>query len=323
MSLPENGRGIPAELWPLCPVDIKIEPGSRGVPLRYVHNRNNHETAFPVDQVSGRGRLFFHKRYNPENYWRGQSPLMAAALAGDLHNVGMRWNYRMLKNNARPPGIIKMLAGVSQDSIARAREYFKRAIQGEDNAGEIPMLPDGMEWEAIGQTPADMDYLNTTKEAAKLIARAYGVPLPLIDNDAATFNNVREAKLRFYTDTVIPLFNEFLGQFGNWLLPAYGEGLSFKVDMDAIPALEPLRDAAFNRMIKAAGNKAILTPDEARVALGWEELGGAAAMLDPVASVAAGAADMMRDSEAEADEESQTDEAVKAMTRMAYGTPDR
>lgn len=309
---PVNGRGEPSELWHLCPYDITVAPGRRGIPLKYVHKRQNTEIEFPVDQVTGRSALLFMKRYNPDNYWRGQSPLMAAALAGDLHNTGMQWNYRLLRNGARPPGIIKMLAGVSGESIARAREYFKRQIQGSENAGEIPMLPDGMEWQDIGKTPADMDYGGSLTKAEKLIARAYGVPLPLIDNDAATFNNMKEAKERFYTDTVIPMFQEFLDQLGNWLLPAYGERLRFAIDMDDIPALEPMRDRAYQRMKVAVGSKPILTQDEARLALGWDELGGAAAMLDPVDTVSNAAANMPQD-----------ENGIKAMLAVAYGAADR
>ena len=308
---PVNGRSAPTELWHLCPYDITVEPGRGGLPSKYVYKKNNKEIEFPVDQVTGRSALFFMKRYNPDNHWRGQSPLMAAALAGDLHNTGMQWNYRLLRNGARPPGIIKMLAGVSGESIARAREYFKRQIQGSENAGEIPMLPDGMDWQDIGKTPADMDYQGSLTKAEKLIARAYGVPLPLIDNDAATFNNMKEAKERFYTDTVIPMFQEFLDQFGNWLLPSYGEGLRFAIDMDDIPALEPMRDRAYQRMKVAVGNKPILTQDEARLTLGWDELGGAAAMLDPVNTVANAAATMPQD-----------ENAIKAMVAMAYGKAD-
>ena len=114
--------------------------------------------------------------------------------------------------------------------------------------------------------------MSTQKEAAKLIASAYGVPLPLIDNDASTFNNLEQAKERLYTDTILPIFREWLSQFGAWLLPFYGQGLSFQVNEDKIGALEGVRTRLFDRMMKAVA-AGVLTADEAREAIGYAPLG--------------------------------------------------
>jgi HK97 family phage portal protein len=184
----------------------------------------------------------------------------------------MRWNYSLLKNSARPSGLIKLGEGAGGEVVERLKEWFKRAMQGERNAGEIPVLPPGAEWQAMDQTAKDMDFLNTMKEAAKLIASAYGVPLPLIDNDASTFNNIEQAKERFYTDTVLPMAREFLRQFGNWLLPLYGEGLQFQINEDKIGALEGVRTRLYDRMIRAV-TAGVLTEDEAREAMGYDPLG--------------------------------------------------
>jgi len=261
----------PTELWPVNPVNVSVKPGASGLPSEYVHEVNGKKTTFPVERVSGKSDLFFAKTYNPDNYWRGQSPLMAAGLAGDTHNAGAKWNYSLLKNSARPSGIVRFKGQYpGQETLQRMREYFKKSMQGEGNAGEIPMLADDAEWVDVSHSPRDMDFLNTMKEAAKQIASAYGVPLPLIDNDASTFNNLEQAKERLYTDTVIPLLKEFLDDFGAWLLPRYGKGYEFRLDLDTIPALEALRGRKFDRAIRAATAN-ILTREEAREMIGFSE----------------------------------------------------
>ena len=270
---PETGGVV--ELWNLNPLYIKVDPGRGGLPAAYVYEQNNTTKAFPVDRITGQSQVFFMKSYNPLDYWRGQSPLMAAGIAADTHNAGMRWNYSLLRNSARPSGLVKLTTDAGGEVVARLKEWFKRAFQGEHNAGEIPVLPAGADWVAMDTSPRDMDFTTTQKEAAKLIASAFGVPLPLIDNDASTFNNLEQAKERLYTDTVLPLFNSFLSQFGGWLLPTYGDGLSFKVDMDKIGALEALRTRLYDRMLKAV-SAGVLTADEAREAMGYEPLGDAA-----------------------------------------------
>ena len=96
-----------------------------------------------------------------------------------------------------------------------------------------------------------------------------GVPLPLIDNDASTFNNLEQAKERLYTDTVIPIMREVLASLNNWLLPRYGDGLELRLDLDTIPALEALRERMFQRAVTAY-REGLLTIQEARVLMGYE-----------------------------------------------------
>lgn len=286
---PETGKIV--ELWNLNPLYIQVSPGRGGIPAAYVYEQNNTKREFPVDRITGQAQAFFMKMYNPLDYWRGQSPLMAAGIAADTHNAGMRWNYSLLRNSARPSGLIKLTTEAGGEVIARMKEWFKKSFQGEHNAGEIPVLPNGADWVAMDNTPKDMDFMTTQKEAAKLIASAFGVPLPLIDNDASTFNNLEQAKERLYTDTVLPLFNSFLSQFGAWLLPNYGEGLAFRVDMDKIGALEALRTRLYDRMMKGVSS-GVLTVDEARKAMGYEPLG---------------------------DDAMQKEDVTKAMKLLAYG----
>lgn len=268
----------PTELWILNPIDMDVLPG-RGVPSAYIHEINNVKKKFLVDGMTGKSQVFFHKMYNPVDYWRGMSPLEAASLAGDTHNAGMKWNYSLLKNGARPSGIIKFEDTPSSETIARIREYFKTSLQGSSNAGEIPALSGGADWIEMQNNPRDMDYINTMKETTKYIAAAFGVPLPLIENDAASYNNIEQAKERLWTDTIIPMLNEFLAAFSGWLMPRYGdESLMICADMDDIPALEGVRARNFDRMVEAI-NSGLLTRDEARESLGYEPVGGLAESL--------------------------------------------
>lgn len=264
-----NETGPPAEVWPLNPLHMQVQPGAGGIPSAYIHEVGRKKRVFPLD-ADGQGRVLFLKTYNPSDYWRGQSPLMAAALAGDTHNAGMRWNFSLLKNSARPSGLVRFKGGYpSGEVIQRMREYFKARMTGPENAGEIPMLAEDAEWVSLSQTARDMDFLNTMQETAKYVASALGVPLPLIDNDASTFNNMEQAKERLYTDTVIPILNELIQGLNNWLLPRYGDGLELRLDLDSIPALEGLRERMFQRAVTAY-REGVLSLQEARALMGYE-----------------------------------------------------
>jgi len=264
-----SGDGEHREIWPLDPLDMEVVPGGGGMPSAYVHGQGNNKKEFPSDPITGESDVFFIKMYNPTDYWRGQSPLMAAAIAGDTFNAGSKWNFSLLNNSARPSGLIRFKGGYpGQEQIQRLREYFKRAIQGSSNAGEVPMLSDDTEWTKMSESPRDMDFINSMKESAKYVASALGVPLPLIDNDASTFNNIEQSKERLYTDTVIPDLEEIINALGIWLLPKFGDDLSFRLDLDSIPALEKMRERKFDRALKAF-EKGVLTRQESRVLIGY------------------------------------------------------
>lgn len=266
------GQRQPAELWHIDPSEIEVKPGRGGIPSSYVHKRNGQEVTFPVRGVTApRADLFFFKRFNPTSYWRGQSPLMAGGIAGDIHNRGTEWNNSLLKNAAKPSGILTFKEDPSQETVSRLKEWFKRQFQGSDNAGEIPVLTGGGDWKQTSLSPMDMDFATSMTEAKKMIAGVYGVPLPLIDNEAATFANMEMAKERFYIDTIIPLATEWLEAFGAWLLPAFGDDLKLCIDMDDIPALESVRNRKFDRVLKSV-NAGLITLDEAREEIGYDPL---------------------------------------------------
>jgi HK97 family phage portal protein len=267
-----QGQKQPVELWRVDPSEVEVKPGKGGIPAAYAHKRAGIETVFPVrGVVAPRADMFFYKRYNPRDYWRGQSPLMAGGIAGDIHNRGAEWNYSLLKNAAKPSGLVSFKDDPSAETVSKLKEWFKRAFQGSENAGEMPVLTGGADWKQTSLSPIDMDFQSSMTEAKKMIASVYGVPLPLIDNEAATFANMDTAKERFYTDTVLPLANEWLEAFGNWLLPAFGDDLELCVDMDDIPALDAVRGRKFDRVVKAL-DAGLITVDEARDEIGYSPM---------------------------------------------------
>ena len=266
--------GVPdaeyAELWPLSPADMQVHPGTGGIATAYQHNVGRNPVMFAVDPMTGESDVFFSKLYNPDDYWRGQSPLMAAALAADTHNNGLKWNFSLLKNFARPSGLISFKgAGPTGEALQRLREWAQQALTGPSNAGRIAIMGEGT-FHEVGENAKDMDHNTTMQEMSKYVASALGVPLPLVTNDAATFNNMEQAKERLYTDTVPPILGQFLEQFGGWLLPNFGlEGAELKADEDSILALEDARDRKFKRATSGY-TTGVLTLQESRELMGYQ-----------------------------------------------------
>lgn len=260
------------ELWPVNPLDLSVEPGTLGLPQAYVFKKNNRETRFPVDQINGYSQMFFFKLYNPLDPWRGQPPLRAAALAADAHNEGLNWNFSIMRNGARPSGVIEAPGDYpGPEVVERMREYFKSTMQGSGNAGEVGILSGGAVFKPLSENAKDMDFILGMKEFSKYVSTAFGVPLPLIDNDAASYNNMEQAKERLWTDTVLPIFNLLLDSFNTWLSFAFGPGTVLKINEDEIPALEAVRNKRFERAVKGF-QSGLLTLNESRAMIGEQRV---------------------------------------------------
>lgn len=290
-----DAKGQVRELYNLDPARMKVIPPKNGsaIPVAYEYGDGEKKETYTVDALTGRSDILHIRVPNPSSIWRGLSPLGACARWVDIHNAGAAWNHSLLKNSARPSGIVQF-TGTPPDGgvIDQLREHFKKAWQGTGNAGGIPMLTGGAEFKPLSHNPKDMDFAVSVTEAAKNIALVYGVPLPLVTTEASTFSNVEMAGERFWTDTVLPLLDEVIGALSGFLFPP-GSREVLAYNADSVPALEPRRQRLYDRMGKAVA-AGLLTQNEARVEMGFDELADAdqlkpidkAGTPDPAASFA-------------------------------------
>lgn len=262
--------GKPVEIYNLSPELIEIEVAKNGDIKAYSMGTGQNKKVYPVDPRTGDCQILQIKLPNPDfTSAFGQSPLEAAAIVVDLHNDGLIWNQSLLKNSGAPSGILNLPGKPDDQAISRIAEFFKKAFTGSRNSGKVPVLTDGASFMAISQTMRDMDFANSIKHAEKLIASVYGVPLPLIDNDASSYNNMEQAKEKLWVDTVLPCLDQILSEFNRWLMPLFGDGIVLKYDPDSIPALEGMRQKRYEKMTKAF-QSGIVTLNQARVELGYE-----------------------------------------------------
>jgi HK97 family phage portal protein len=212
----ETTRRPPTELQLLNPGKVKIEKSTGFFPLAYEYRPDQSKVnRFSVDQVTGKSALMHVKTFNPLNPWYGMSPLQAAALGVDIHNGGQQWNKRLIDNGARPSGalVVKETNGnaahLSEDQYLRLKEMMDDQFSGASNAGRPMLLEGGLDWKEMSLNPKDMEFLEGKHSAARDIALAFGVPPMLLGIPGdSTYSNYSEAKLAFWTDTVLPLFGD-------------------------------------------------------------------------------------------------------------------
>ena len=277
-------RGAPRELHLLRPdrIEIKSSQGAT-MPERYNYMMNGRvENSYEVDQDTGFSELKHIKLWNPLDDFYGCSPLTAAAVEVDQHNLASTHNINLLSNGARPTGAVIFKpqddAGFAANLTDAQRQQLltdlNNRFTGAGNAGRPMLLEGDFDWKEMSLSPKDMDFFNLKHLAATDIAMCFGVPSQLVGvPDAQTYANVSEARLALYEETIIPFLKKVESDINEWLVPLFGENMEFCYDIDKIPALAERRRKIYENVTSAV-REGIITRNEARETLGYSPIEG-------------------------------------------------
>lgn len=210
-----DAKGEPAELFPLRPERVTVEPDASGWPGAYLYKAGEAKARLAARDGTGRPSLVHLKAHHPLDDHYGLGCLGAAAGAVAIHNAATRWNKALLDNAARPSGALLFDAGdgavLAADQYERLKAEMEAGFQGAANAGRPMLLEGGIKWQAMSLSPADMDFVGLKAAAAREIALAFGVPPMLLGLPGdATYANYREANRALWRLTVLPMAEKIL-----------------------------------------------------------------------------------------------------------------
>lgn len=263
---PGTGAGrfarAPRELYALRPDRMTVVPGdTTNIVARYEYRAGGAVVELPAPLV------LHQKLFSPVDDWYGLSPLQVLARTVDTDNTAINWNYSLLKKGARPSGALVTQKSLRDEQFTRLRAQIDQDYVGADRAGFPMLLEGGLDWKEMGLSPVDMDWFNSRQMGKQDIAMGLGVPAELIGLKEATYENRREAKRAFYTETVLPLADFLFDDLNNWLVPLFGDNLRLGYDRDGIEALQEDREKVWARVQKSDW----LTVNEKRAATGYDD----------------------------------------------------
>jgi len=275
--------GQPRELHLLRPDRIKIIPSKTQIPTAYEYQIDGRTVAkYDVDTETGDSEVKHFKMWHPTDDYYGLSPIQAAAFDIDQHNMAARHNLGLLQNGARPSGAVIFKptddSGINIQLSDSQRQQLMSDLNmrfsGTHNAGRPMLLEGDFDWKEMGLSPKDMDFLELKNMSARDIALCFGVPSQLVGvPDSQTYNNVSEARLALYEDTIIPLIRRVESDLNEWLAPKFGEDISIRYDIDSIPAMAERRKKTYENVVQAV-REGIISRNEARERLGYEPISG-------------------------------------------------
>lgn len=194
----------------------------------------------------------------------GTSKVVAAALYLSIIEKGMKREDTALQNG----GVANLITPAAQDvnkmpPLPVEKESTEQALNANRNINRNLYLRMPVEVQELGNTPIDLNILDSHKEAVTALCFVYDLPVDLYYGQSK-YENVREAKKAVYTQNAIPLLNEF----GADLLSYCGLSQEFDliVNTDKIEVLQ----ADPYSVAKDMATIGAFTTNEIRTAVGWE-----------------------------------------------------
>lgn len=209
--------------------------------------------------VPARDVLHIRVRTHPLKPLVGVSPITWAALARDANTAISATQAAFFTNASQPSGFLSTKERLTPEQMQTLREAWENRATGVA-MGTVPILGGGMEFQQMGISSQDAQLVEAFGMTVADIARAFGVPLPIIgDLSNATFNNVENLiglwlsqGLGFYVEHIETAFDKFFG------LPS---GEYVELDTDTL-----MRTAFRDRIegLTRAVVGGLYSPDEAR-----------------------------------------------------------
>ena len=251
----------------------------------FIYYDGAHLYHLPADKVTihGDSKTFVEKyTYNDVDYapaeiihvkenafysiFRGTSRLKPAVRTMQLTANMRQFQDKFFKNGAVPGLVLKSPNTLSEKIKERMIQSWSIRYRP-DAGGRRPLILDGgIEVDSISNVNfKELDFQPAIAENEKIILKAIGVPPILLDSGNNA--NIRPNMRMYYLETILPIVRKLNFAYSRFF------GFSIEEDVTNIPALQPeLRDQS--QYYSALVNAGIITPNEARDALGFEAVEG-------------------------------------------------
>ncbi|MEV6399614.1 phage portal protein [Streptomyces sp. NPDC051907] len=112
----------------------------------------------------------------------GVSPIAYARESIGLALAAQTYGAKFFGNGAMPGAIVEVPGSMSEEGLARAREAWRLANSGPENAHRVALLTEGAKFSKVSISPDEAQFLQTRQFQVPEIGRIFGVPPHLISD---------------------------------------------------------------------------------------------------------------------------------------------
>lgn len=174
MSLGGARLGTPGEIWLIPTPWVRIIPDAKEYVKAY-------QVCAPgaATETFGPGEVIHLKYPNPLDPHYGLSPLQANALTVDANTELLKSRYQTFLAGPRPGVVLQTEQTLTDQTVTRLEEKIQAKFAGRDNWHRPLVLEQGLKASPWTLTPAEMDFLNSSKMTRDEILAVFRVPPPI------------------------------------------------------------------------------------------------------------------------------------------------
>lgn len=255
---PTDRTGMPLELRNLNPLGIKHAPNDDGTMLYQIGNNK---------ELFGRDVIRQIDWLRLPGQWRGISPIDAMRnIIGTDISIN-RYLAAFYGDGATPSSVLETDNQLTPDQAQVLRDTWTDMHY---KTRKPAVLSGGLKWRPIAASASDMDTMAHRESIVRDIARAYRIPLHLINGtggDSQTYQNVESAGINFVRHTLLPYMRRIEGAISELLPP----DLSVRFNADEYLRADLATRVRASQIQISSG---MLTPNEARHIEGREPYEG-------------------------------------------------
>lgn len=211
----------------------------------------------------------------------GKSPLAFGRNMFGIAQAAEQSVGKIYANGGKPSGVLSFDRLLTPAQRASVRENFATLTTGTDD--RLLVIEQGMKFDAVSMSPQDIELLASRKHQIDEIARWFGVPSILINqNEGSTTLGSSTAEIisGFYKLNLRPYLERIEASVKTWLFtPDEANQYEFEFDFEGL-----LRSDLKSRLegYRTAVAGTILTPNEVRRIEGWPRVEGGDVLLSQV-----------------------------------------
>ncbi|MFT8247291.1 phage portal protein [Roseomonas sp. BN140053] len=268
LRIEHDGAGRPAALWPVPWHAVQMVRLASGAVVYDVSEYDSLSGSYGGKPRRFREYEIFHlrDRTGPDGLV-GISRISRAGAVIQNALAVQDFSLNGWRNGATPSGVISFPQSLSFEQAQQVRDRLRKEVTGTRNSRAVLILENGATWAPMAISPEDAELLGSRRFSVEEVARLFGVPSAVInENSHSTFSN-SETLIRYFAQgTLSHWCRKVEAEAARSLLGTGAADATLTVDLSGLLRGDPqTRWASWKTAIEAG----VLDPAEVRLEEGW------------------------------------------------------
>lgn len=231
---------LPAALYWLHPDAVTPKPDAKKFVSGYkVQNSQNTSADLSPDDV------IWLRKFNPDNQYDGLSPLRALRRAIELDHNAETAQSSSFANGAMTAGLVSPKGDMnfSESATKDLARQFKSEHGGAGNAHSVMFSSSPLDFQAMGLSATDSQWLETRKWSLVQICNVFKVPPALLTPEFSSYSNMKASRAMLWEEAIVPWLRFLCEELNHTLVRRYDPdrrlGLRLEPDLSEVSALMP------------------------------------------------------------------------------------